>query len=208
MPFILTVKDDKGNVIPIPAIQGPSGKDGKDGKDGLTYEAEEQARAEAEAARVQAEADRVSAEAQRKTAEAQRVDAEGVRVSNETVRVQNEQVRATNEGTRAQAETDRVAAETARVLAEANRVIAETARENKETGYVAQAANAAKAAQEAITKTPTIIDGTWWAYDPEKAAYVDTGVQAQGAGIDSLVSERWVFELSDGTLIEREVLSK
>ena len=31
---ILSVRDDQGNLIPIPAIQGRDGKDGKDGKDG------------------------------------------------------------------------------------------------------------------------------------------------------------------------------
>lgn len=32
MGYILKVKDDKGNVIGIPAIQGENGKDGVDGK--------------------------------------------------------------------------------------------------------------------------------------------------------------------------------
>lgn len=31
---ILSVRDDQGNIIPIPAIQGRDGVDGKDGKDG------------------------------------------------------------------------------------------------------------------------------------------------------------------------------
>ena len=31
---ILSVRDDRGNIIPIPAIQGRDGVDGKDGKDG------------------------------------------------------------------------------------------------------------------------------------------------------------------------------
>ena len=34
MGYILKVRDDKGNVIGIPAIQGENGKDGKDGIDG------------------------------------------------------------------------------------------------------------------------------------------------------------------------------
>lgn len=35
MGYILKVKDDKGNVIGIPAIQGENGRDGVDGVDGV-----------------------------------------------------------------------------------------------------------------------------------------------------------------------------
>ena len=173
------------------------------------------ARAEAEAAREAAESAREAAESARAAEELERESAETVRREMETARKEAESNRQTAEAARQEAESDRVGqelvrrqAETARKAAETARAAAETERENKETGYVAQAEAAAKAAQEAITKIPTIIEGTWWVYDPGMAAYVDTGVKAQGDGIEALVSERWVFELSDGTIVEREVLSK
>lgn len=111
----------------------------------------------AEAARVTAEDSRVAAENARATEEEAREAAEETREQNEQQRIQNEETRQSNESKRQ--ETDAARKEDYATVRD---------------GAVAATDDAVLAAQQA-RNLPKIQNGTWWLYDVETGAYVDSG---------------------------------
>lgn len=97
-----------------------------------------------ESARTSAESGRATAEGERATAEAARASAESDRASAETTRADNESTRVSNEQTRVSNEQTRVSNESGRISAEQTRQTNEAVRQAAETGYIAQARDAAE----------------------------------------------------------------
>lgn len=104
----------------------------------------ESSRVTRESARVSAESERATAETERATAEAARASAENNRASAETTRADNESTRVSNEQTRVSNEQARVSNESGRISAEQTRQTNEAIRQDAETGYIAQARDAAE----------------------------------------------------------------
>lgn len=142
-------------------------------------------RVESEEKRVSDEAERASNEQVRKTNEEARVAAENARAESESIRVESEDERNENESAREAGETARITAEEERAAAESVRQENEQERKTSETArkedYTSVREGAVAATQDAVLAAsqarnlPKIQGGTWWLYDLQKDAYVDTG---------------------------------
>ncbi len=117
-----------------------------------------------EQARMDAEVKRATAEQNRETSENSRVETEGKRDDAELQRQENEKARQSAETAREEAETDR---------------------EQKHTAAMGEAAEATQQATDAAAMAKELAEhpddprnGTWWRWDLEQHAYVDTGQRA------------------------------
>lgn len=141
----------------------------------------ENARNTAEQARAQAETTRSENEAERKTSEQTRQNNEATRQANEAVRVNTENARVSAESVRKDNELTRQGNENIRQTNEQARVAAENQRAEDYDGLredILTATENANNAAEESRNTPTIKDGTWWIWNVEQDAYVDTGSPA------------------------------
>lgn len=172
----------------------------------------------AEASRVAAEDSRVAAESARVTAENAREAAEAVRKSNETTRQSNESVRQSNESVRQDNETTRQSNEEERQDSETAREEAEALREQAKADILAlneelknhplrigegdnweiwDAVNKVYT-DTGITaqgKSPVIREGTWWIWDDDQDAFVNTG---QAVNADFVLTRTVIESLLTG----------
>lgn len=140
-------------------------------------------RSEAETLGAQATADRNAAEEARTAAEAARDAASNSQNGAKASKTDAEAAKMAAVDARDKAQTAKTAAENARESAENSEANAKT--------YKESAAESAATAQQYSGKPPKPENGTWWIWDAEKGAYVNTNISCEltgptGNGIQSI----------------------
>ncbi len=151
----------------------------------------ESAKTSAESAKTSAQTSATNAASSAATAQSAKTAAESAKTAAESAKTDAQTAKTAAETAQGKAETASAAAESAKTAAESAKTAAQTSETNAAASEESAATDAQRA-EDAVAHNPTIQNGVWYVWDPDKGAYVSTGVPATGeltATVDYQASE-------------------